>query len=80
MKLDDRARKVLDHLDVDELVKVALDLGNIDSPTGSEAQAGQFQPDWIMDWAGRGRILPAASLRRRWHHGAQADPKKSAAG
>ena len=34
MTLDATAQRVLDHIDVDELVKVALDLGNIDSPTG----------------------------------------------
>ena len=29
MKVDDRARKVLDRIDVDELVRVALDLGTM---------------------------------------------------
>jgi acetylornithine deacetylase/succinyl-diaminopimelate desuccinylase-like protein len=48
MKLDDRARKVLDHIDVDELVKVALDLGNIDSPTGSEGPVGEYVYDWLQ--------------------------------
>jgi acetylornithine deacetylase/succinyl-diaminopimelate desuccinylase-like protein len=47
MKIDDRARKVLDHIDVDELVKVALDLGNIDSPTGSEGPVGEYVHDWL---------------------------------
>jgi acetylornithine deacetylase/succinyl-diaminopimelate desuccinylase-like protein len=47
MKIDDRATKVLDHLDVDELVKVALDLGNIDSPTGSEGPVGEYVHDWL---------------------------------
>ena len=30
---------VLGHIDVDELVKVTLDLANIDSPTGCEGPA-----------------------------------------
>jgi acetylornithine deacetylase/succinyl-diaminopimelate desuccinylase-like protein len=47
MKLDDRAQKVLDHIDVDELVKVALDLGNIDSPTGSEGPVAEYVYDWL---------------------------------
>ena len=47
MKLDDRAQKVLDHIDVDELVKVALDLGNIDSPTGSEGPVADYVYDWL---------------------------------
>lgn len=47
MKLDDRAEKVLDHIDVDELVKVALDLGNIDSPTGSEGPVAAYVYDWL---------------------------------
>ena len=48
MKLDDRAQKVLDQIDVDELVKVALDLGNIDSPTGSEGPVAEYVYDWLM--------------------------------
>jgi acetylornithine deacetylase/succinyl-diaminopimelate desuccinylase-like protein len=47
MTIDDRARKVLDQIDVDELVKVALDLGNIDSPTGSEGPVGEYVHDWL---------------------------------
>jgi acetylornithine deacetylase/succinyl-diaminopimelate desuccinylase-like protein len=47
MKLDDRAQKLLDHIDVDELVKVALDLGNIDSPTGSEGPVAEYVYDWL---------------------------------
>ena len=53
MKLDDRAQKVLDHIDQDELVKVALDLGNIDSPTGSEGPVAQY----VYDWLGRQGIV-----------------------
>ena len=47
MKLDDRARKVLDHIDETELVKVALDLGNIDSPTGGEGPVAEYVHDWL---------------------------------
>jgi acetylornithine deacetylase/succinyl-diaminopimelate desuccinylase-like protein len=48
MKVDARAQKVFDKLDVDELVKVALDLGNIDSPTGSEGPVGEYVYDWLI--------------------------------
>jgi acetylornithine deacetylase/succinyl-diaminopimelate desuccinylase-like protein len=41
------AQRVLDRIDVDELVKVALDLGNIDSPTGSEGPVGEYVYDWL---------------------------------
>ena len=47
MKLDSRAQSVLDRIDVDELVKVALDLGNIDSPTGSEGPVAEYVYDWL---------------------------------
>jgi acetylornithine deacetylase/succinyl-diaminopimelate desuccinylase-like protein len=47
MTLDGDAQRVLDHLDADELVKVALDLGNIDSPTGSEGPVGEYVFDWL---------------------------------
>jgi acetylornithine deacetylase/succinyl-diaminopimelate desuccinylase-like protein len=47
MTLSPDAQRVLDHIDADELVRVALDLGNIDSPTGSEGAAGQFVFDWL---------------------------------
>src|SRR5438128_8888226 len=46
MNMDPRAQSVLDRIDVDELVKVALDLGNIDSPTGSEGPVGDYVYDW----------------------------------
>ena len=36
MKLDASAQKVLDAINVEELIKITLDLGNIDSPTGSQ--------------------------------------------
>ena len=47
MKVDARAQKVFDKIDVDELVKVALDLGNIDSPTGSEGPVGEYVYAWL---------------------------------
>jgi acetylornithine deacetylase/succinyl-diaminopimelate desuccinylase-like protein len=47
MTLSPNAQRVLDHIDVDELVKVALDLGNIDSPTGSEGPVGEYVYDWL---------------------------------
>jgi acetylornithine deacetylase/succinyl-diaminopimelate desuccinylase-like protein len=55
MTLHPDAQRVLDHIDVDELVKVALDLGNIDSPTGSEGPVG----DYVHDWLGRQGIKAA---------------------
>ena len=42
MTLDRDAQRVLDHIDADELVRVALDLGNIDTPTGSEGRVGEI--------------------------------------
>jgi acetylornithine deacetylase/succinyl-diaminopimelate desuccinylase-like protein len=47
MSPDALAQRVLDHIDVDELVKVALDLGNIDSPTGEEGPVGEYVHDWL---------------------------------
>ncbi len=47
MEMDSRASAVLDSIDVDELVKVALDLGNIDSPTGSEGPVSDYLYDWL---------------------------------
>jgi acetylornithine deacetylase/succinyl-diaminopimelate desuccinylase-like protein len=51
MKTESGAQAVLDRIDVDELVKVALDLGNIDSPTGQEGPVGEYVYDWL---AGQG--------------------------
>jgi acetylornithine deacetylase/succinyl-diaminopimelate desuccinylase-like protein len=48
MTSDAIAQRVLDRIDVDELVKVALDLGNIDSPTGSEGPVGEYVYDWLV--------------------------------
>jgi acetylornithine deacetylase/succinyl-diaminopimelate desuccinylase-like protein len=47
MNIDATAQKVMDTIDVDELVKVALDLGNIDSPTGSEGPVADYVHDWL---------------------------------
>lgn len=54
MKLDKQAQAVLDRLDVDELVKLALDLGNLDSPTGEEGPVA----DYVYDWMGRQGFAP----------------------
>ena len=43
MKPDD----VVSRIDPQEVVDLALALGNIDSPTGSEGPAGQFVYDWL---------------------------------
>src|SRR5215216_1156784 len=40
-------QEVLARIDVDELVKVALDLGNIDSPTGREGPVADYVHDWL---------------------------------
>jgi acetylornithine deacetylase/succinyl-diaminopimelate desuccinylase-like protein len=45
MTIDTQA--VLDRIDVDELIKVALDLGNIDSPTGCEGPVGEYVYEWL---------------------------------
>ncbi len=46
MSADD-ARRVLDRIDADELVRIALDLGNIDSPTGQEGPVGEYVEEWL---------------------------------
>ena len=38
---------VLARIDPNEVVELALTLGNIDSPTGSEGAAGRFVRDWL---------------------------------
>ena len=38
---------VLARIDPNEVVELALALGNIDSPTGSEGEAGRFVRDWL---------------------------------
>jgi acetylornithine deacetylase/succinyl-diaminopimelate desuccinylase-like protein len=40
---------VVARIDRDEVVTLALALGNIESPTGSEGPAGQFVFDWLTD-------------------------------
>ena len=40
-------QKVMERIKVDDLVKVALDLGNIDSPTGSEGPVADYVHDWL---------------------------------
>lgn len=47
LRSDDHAQKVFDRIDVDELVKLTLDLGNIDSPTGSEGPVADYVHDWL---------------------------------
>ena len=41
------ADDVVARIDPEEVVELALALGNIDSPTGSEGAAGQFVYDWL---------------------------------
>jgi acetylornithine deacetylase/succinyl-diaminopimelate desuccinylase-like protein len=41
--------EVVASIDRDEVVDLALALGNIDSPTGSEGPAGQFVFDWLTE-------------------------------
>jgi acetylornithine deacetylase/succinyl-diaminopimelate desuccinylase-like protein len=38
---------VFDKIDTDELIKVALDLANIDSPTGREGPVADYVSDWL---------------------------------
>lgn len=38
---------ILDRINPDELVKFALDLGNIDSPTGREGEVAEFVYGWL---------------------------------
>ena len=39
--------EVVARIDRQEVIDLALALGNIDSPTGSEGPAGQFVYDWL---------------------------------
>ncbi len=43
------ADDVVARIDPQEVVDLALALGNIDSPTGSEGAAGQFVHDWLVE-------------------------------
>ena len=45
---------VVARIDRDEVIELALALGNIDSPTGSEGPAGQF----VFDWLGANGFAP----------------------
>jgi acetylornithine deacetylase/succinyl-diaminopimelate desuccinylase-like protein len=49
-----RSDEVLARIDPKEVVDLALALGNIDSPTGSEGAAGQF----VFDWLARNGFAP----------------------
>src|SRR6478609_6212039 len=40
---------VVARIDPQEVVDLALALGNVDSPTGSEGVAGQFVYDWLTE-------------------------------
>ncbi|HET7030017.1 MAG TPA: hypothetical protein VFI34_05865, partial [Candidatus Limnocylindrales bacterium] len=46
---------VVARIDPQEVVDLALALGNIDSPTGSEGPAGQFVFDWLTEHGFRPR-------------------------
>jgi acetylornithine deacetylase/succinyl-diaminopimelate desuccinylase-like protein len=48
MSTDASVQRVMDHIDVDELIKVTLDLGNIDSPTGEEGPVAAYVHDWLV--------------------------------
>jgi acetylornithine deacetylase/succinyl-diaminopimelate desuccinylase-like protein len=41
-------KSVLTRIDADELVKVTLDLANLDSPTGSEGPVADYVHDWLQ--------------------------------
>jgi acetylornithine deacetylase/succinyl-diaminopimelate desuccinylase-like protein len=41
--------RVLEHIDREELVALALDLGNIDSPPGQERESSDFVLRWLID-------------------------------
>jgi acetylornithine deacetylase/succinyl-diaminopimelate desuccinylase-like protein len=47
MSTDPTADEVVARIDPQEVVDLALALGNLDSPTGSEGPAGQFVFDWL---------------------------------
>ena len=42
------AQQAIDKIDADELIKVTLDLANIDSPTGSEGPVADYVYDWLV--------------------------------
>ena len=45
--MDVDLQNVFARIDRDELIKVALDLGNIDSPTGREGPVADYVQDWL---------------------------------
>jgi acetylornithine deacetylase/succinyl-diaminopimelate desuccinylase-like protein len=45
--LNELQQKVLERIDRDELIELALALGNIPSPAGEEAEIGNFIHDWL---------------------------------
>ena len=45
---------VVKRINRQEVIDLALALGNIDSPTGSEGAAGQY----VYDWLGRNGFKP----------------------
>ncbi len=47
MERDEMADKVLAKIDAEELVALALDLGNIDSPSMAEGEVAQYVYDWL---------------------------------
>src|SRR5207237_7716750 len=52
--MNELQQKVLARIDRDELIELALALGNIESPAGEEARIGNF----IYDWLQRNEFLP----------------------
>ena len=42
------SKSVRDRIDTDELVKVTLDLANLDSPTGCEGPVADYVFDWLQ--------------------------------
>src|SRR5574341_251796 len=54
MGRDEMAEKVLAQIREDEVVALALDLGNIDSPSMAEGEVAQY----VYDWLGRTGFTP----------------------
>ncbi|HET7704313.1 MAG TPA: M20/M25/M40 family metallo-hydrolase [Candidatus Limnocylindrales bacterium] len=54
---------VVARIDPQEVVDLALALGNIDSPTGSEGPAGRFVRDWLADNGFRPRTFALTEER-----------------
>ncbi|MDR5684438.1 MAG: M20/M25/M40 family metallo-hydrolase [Armatimonadota bacterium] len=47
---EEQAARVLDRIDREDLVALALDLANIDSPTGQEGAVGEYLTDTLTRW------------------------------